>query len=224
MPYLFLCVIADNNFVIFKSFHQPQISLEQAAIQWMVRPNFRDEKPMDYTNSEKNEMRYQHKGYGKYGEIVNLFGWPALEDFWASVQKDYLAGITYSRNSDPTDNRILRMSRTAGADLTPLIHFWGIHPEDRAALKAKMNGEGLRPSAAIYDRLMHYRSVIPMDNQQFRAHANIIYPKGIDEGGSPHYGEGWYFVWLPKYNATHGAAAQRALDNIIKTYFPGGRP
>lgn len=203
---------------------QSQISIEQAAIQWMVRPNFRDGKPMDITNSEMNEVRYQHKGYGKYAEIVNLFGWEPLDNFWASVQEDYLAGITYSRNSDPTDSRIIRMSRKAGADLTPLVHFWGVHPDDPEALKKDIENEGIKPSAAIYDRLVYYKSIIPMDNQEFRDHANITYPKGIHDGKSPNYGEGWYYVWLPKYNESHGIAAQKALQDIIDRYFPNGRP
>lgn len=203
---------------------QSQISLEQAAIQWMVRPNFRDGKPMDITNSESNEVRYQHKGYGKYAEIVRLFGWEALEKFWSSVQEDYIAGITYSRNNDPTDNRILRMSRAAGADLTPLIHFWGVHPENRTALRADIKSEGIPDSAAIYDRLVYYKSIIPMNNQAFQDHANLTYPNGISDGHSPLYGEGWYYVWLPKYDTTHGTAAVSALEDIIDLYFPDGRP
>ncbi len=201
----------------------PRISIEQAAIQWMVRPNFRDGKPMDITDSETNEVRYQHKGYGKYAEIVNLFGWEAIQRFWASVQADHEAGIHYPSDGDPTDNRILRMSRAAGADLTPLIHFWGVHPDDRAALQADMRAEGIPASAEIYDRLVHYRSVIPRNNQEFRDHADIVYPNG-GVGPSPLYGEGWYFVWRPMYDEAHGAAALRAMDDIIALYFPDGRP
>jgi hypothetical protein len=59
---------------------------------------------MDITDSKANEVRYQHRGYGKYVEIVNLFGWKVLEDFWHSVNQDYLEGIKYPRNTDPTDN------------------------------------------------------------------------------------------------------------------------
>jgi hypothetical protein len=179
---------------------------------------------MDISNSEKNEVRYQHRGYGKYVEIVNLFGWEVLEQFWHSVHLNYLEGITYPRNSDPTDNRILRLSEKAGADLTPLVHFWGIHPEDPAALKREMKNTGLEPSPLIYDRLRHYKTLIPMSNDDFAAHAEIVYPKGIREGKNPNYGEGWYHTWLPLYNRTHGDAAGEARQEIIDTYFPEGRP
>ncbi len=200
------------------------ISLDQAAIMWMVTENFRKGKPMDISNSQANEVRYQHRGYAKYVEIAHLFGWKVLEEFWHSVNLDYLKGIEYRRNSDPTDNRILRLSQKAGADLTPLIHFWGIQPEDRTALKKTMVKNGLKPSPLIYDQLVHYKTLIPMNNAAFTRHAKTVNPKGIGKGRSPLYGPGWYHAWLPKYNDAHGVAAQAALQKIIDTYFPDGPP
>lgn len=227
LPYV---AVLDNGFGVDldtafgRSFDKPYVTLDQAAIMWMVTENFRQGKPMDISNSPANEVRYQHRGYGKYVEIVNLFGWKVLEGFWHSVHLDYIKGIEYPRNEDPTDNRILRLSRQAGVDLTPLVHFWGIHPDDPRKLKADMQAEGLKPSALIYDRLQHYSTLIPMTNAQFAEHARIVNPKGIGKGKDPLYGEGWYYVWLPKYSEEDGKAAQAALRNIIETYFPGGRP
>jgi hypothetical protein len=208
-----------------RSFDQPAISLDQAAIMWMVTQNFRDGKPMDISDSERNEVRYQHRGYAKYVEIANLFGWNTLEKFWRTYQLDYLKGIQpEDRNADPTDGRILRLSRQAGCDLTPLIHFWGVQPDNPAELRAAIAKHGLRPSAKIYDRLVHYMTLIPMSREEFARHAAVIYPKGIRPGQNPNYGEGWYYVWLQKYDRSHGEAARAALQRIIDTYFPHGRP
>jgi hypothetical protein len=157
-------------------------------------------------------------------EIVRLFGWDALSNFWRSVHEDYAKGITYPTNTDPTDNRMLRMSQAAGADLRPLIHFWGIQPVDQSGLKASIASLGLKPSKKIYDMLKHYQTIIPMNNQEFRNHARVIYPSGITQGSSPLYGEGWYYTWLPLYAGSHGTAAQKALQNIIDLYFPNGDP
>lgn len=214
----------DLDAAFGRSFHNDNITLDQAAIMWMVTENFRRGKPMDISNSETNEVRYQHRGYGKYVEIVKLFGWKALEDFWRSVQLDYIRGVEYERNADPTDNRILRMSKTAGADLTPLIHFWGVHPENPAALREAMAEAGLRPSPLIYDRLVHYKTLIPMSSADFAKHAAAIYPGGVRDGQNPRYAEGWYSVWLKKYDESHGRAARAALQAIIELYFPDGRP
>jgi hypothetical protein len=63
-----------------------------------------------------------------------------------------------------------------------------------------------------------------MDGEAFAAHANVVYPKGIRAGKNPNYGEGWYHTWLPKCNTAHGEVAQQALQAIIDTYFPNGRP
>lgn len=133
----------DLDTAFGRSFGKPSISLDQAAIMWMVTENFRKGNPMDVSRGQTNEMRYQHRGYGKYVEIASLFGWKALGDFWHSVNVDYLKGIEYRRNFDPTDSRIVRMSKQAGVDLTPLIHFWGVHPKDSAKLKEAMNENGL---------------------------------------------------------------------------------
>lgn len=214
----------DLDTAFGRSFSKPYVSLDQAAIMWMVTENFRQGNPMDTSNSPRNEMRYQHRGYGKYVEIAKLFGWEALDKFWHSVHLDYLKGIEYRRNSDPADSRILRMSKTAGADLRPLIHFWGIHPEDNQALKRDIDQAGLKASSLIYDRLLHYKTIIPMDNAEFANHAKTVNPRGIRAGRNPLYGEGWYYTWLPKYEKSHGVAAQAALQAIIELYFPDGRP
>ncbi len=216
------------NFSLDKAFslsmgNKEEISLEQAAIMWMVTMNFRQGNPMNITNSTKNEVRYQHRGYAKYVEIANLFGWDALHDFWYSVNTDYMNGITYNRNNDEADNRILRLSRSAGVDLRPLVHFWGVHPNRDDTLKQAMQREGLMPSPLIYDRLMHYKSMIPMNNEEFVAHADIVSPNR-DGSGNPDYGKGWYFVWESLYNESHGDSAQAAMQDIIDYYFPAGRP
>ncbi len=214
----------DLDTAFGRSFNNERLSLDQAAIMWMVTQNFRDGQPMDISNSSKNEVRYQHRGYAKYVEIAKLFGWQVLEGFWKSNQIDYLNGITYERNADPTDSRILRLSQQAGVDLTPLIHFWGVQPDDPSALRAAVGKAGLKPSATIYDRLQHYQTLIPMSREAFAQHAAVIYPKGVRDGQKPDFGEGWYTVWLKHYDHQHGEAAQAALQGILDAYFPEGRP
>jgi hypothetical protein len=196
-----------------------EISLDQAAIMWMVTENFRQGKPMDISNRPGDEVKYQHRGYGKYVEIANLFGWEALERFWHAENEGWQPGDPSPQNNDPTDDRILRLSKAAGADLTPLIHFWGIQPKDPNTLAEAIRNAGLKPSRKIHDRLQHYMSLIPMDNAEFRKHCDTIYPKGLGKPKNLLYGEGWYTVWLPKYNETHGQAAKVALEEIIDRYF-----
>jgi hypothetical protein len=120
------------------------------------------------------------------------------------------------------DNRILKLSLAAGVDLRPLIHFWGVHPQDTAALALAITNNNLQPSALICNRLVHYQSIIPMNNAQFGAHAQVFFNGPVPAGGNPDYGNGWYNVWLPLYNNLHADSAVAAMQNIIDLYFPGG--
>jgi Peptidase M60, enhancin and enhancin-like/N-terminal domain of M60-like peptidases len=221
--------LLDIDTAFGRSFgNQPHITREQAALNWMVTPNFRAGKAMDISNTTKDEVRYQHRGWGKYVDIAALFTWGALERF--NAEENRVADLTVPPASDGlsgVDSRIFRMSKEAGVDLTPLIHFWGVQPVDAVKLKAQMTAANLKPSALIYDRLVKYQSIIPMDNAAFRTHASVFLNKpasSITADQSPDYGEGWYFVWLPKYAAAEGQAAQAAMTAILAKYFPAGRP
>ena len=186
-----------------------EMTLDQAAITWMVTDHFRKGLPM-----AASEMMYQHRGHAKYVDVARLFGWDALSRFWHSVQVDYTRGTTYPKNADPADSRILRMSRSANADLTPLIHFWGVPPDDPDKLKTEIAQAGLKPSRAVYDLLLHYQSVIPMNHEAYLAHFNTMHPPGIKTNDKP----------LEDYQERNGLEARQALQKVIDLYFPGGRP
>ena len=186
-----------------------EMTLDQAALTWMVTDHFRQGQPMAAT-----EMMYQHRGHAKYVDIAKLFGWEALGRFWHSVQVDYTHGISYPKNADPADSRILRLSKAANADLTPLIHFWGVPPEEPDKLKAQMAEAGLKPSKAIYDRLLHYQGLIPMNHETYLAHFNAIHPRGAKTNDKP----------IAEYQEGNGLQAREALQKIMNRYFPAGRP
>ncbi len=203
--------------------NNPQITRDQAALNWMVTPNFRAGKPMDISNTTKDEVRYQQRGYAKYIEMAALFGWELIDSFYKQEQLDFINQVPGDGFTE-ADSRIFRFSKIAGADLRPLIHFWGLHPRDTAELRLRIAAENLQPSKLICDRLTHYQSIIPLDNAQFAEHANAFFGGSVPAGGDPDYGSGWYNVWLPQYNETHGAQAVQAMQDIIDLYFPEGCP
>ena len=200
------------------------IGRDVAAVNWMVTPNFRAGKPMDTSNTTKDEVKYQERGYAKYVEIAALFGWDKLEAFWGEENRVAIPG---KDPSTETDSRILRMSKAAGVDLTPLIHFWGVQPNNAPALKAAISAAGLQPSALIYDRLKVYQGLIPMDNAAFKTHTAVFLNKPATSisgaNRSLDYGEGWYSVWLNTYGSNNeGQAAQTAMNEIFKKYYVNG--
>ena len=206
----------------------PHLGREVAATNWMVTNNFRLGNPMDISDAETNEVRYQERGYAKYVEIAALFGWDKIGAYRASENR-----VFRKEEQDPgvklsiVDSQILRWSIAVGWDVTPLIHFWGVQPAYGAALRTAIAAANLKPSAVIYDRLLKYRPLIPMTNEAFQKHASVFVNKEISKinsARSPLYGEGWYFAQLNKYSPAEGQAAQIAFDNIISRYFPNGRP
>jgi Peptidase M60, enhancin and enhancin-like/N-terminal domain of M60-like peptidases len=217
--------VVDLDLAFGRSFsNQAQINRDQAAMNWMVTPNFRAGKAMDISNTTKDEVRYQHRGWAKYVEIAALFGWDKLSSFYRQENLDYTTPVA-SDGLSVVDSRIFRLSKSANADLTPLIHFWGVQPTDRVKLATAIAAAGLKPSALIYDRLLHYKAIVPLDNAAFTLHARTFLAKTvITAGASPDYGEGWYNLWLPLYDASLGTAAQGTINDIVTRYFPTGRP
>ncbi len=203
--------------------NNPQITRDQAALNWMVTPNFRAGNPMDISNTTKDEVRYQQRGYAKYIEMAALFGWEMIDSFYRKENLDFIAQTPGDGLTD-VDSRILRFSRAAGADLRPLVHFWGVHPKNAAVLKTRIDAENLQPSKLICDRLTHYKAILPADNAEFLVHANAFFGGSIPPGGDPDYGSGWYNIWKTQYNTSHGTLGKQAMQNIIDLYFPGGCP
>jgi hypothetical protein len=191
---------------------------DRAAVDWMVTVNFGNGAEMDYSDTEYDEFRYQHRGYAKYADIARLFGWDALKNFYYQENLDLIAG-TPGDGLSATDSRILRLSVAAGADLTPLIHFWGIHPENAAALRSKIVAKGLKRSTKVKNLLIRYRALIPADNAAFAEQFNAVYP-GMPDSDETRYGPGWYQVRMTQWDTGTARLAQRVIDNIVAQYFP----
>ncbi|MDO6604456.1 M60 family peptidase N-terminal accessory domain-containing protein [Arenibacter palladensis] len=211
-------------------------SIEEAAISWMITENFRTGNPMSsQTREYRQEFSYQPRGHAKYADLVRLFNWEAIEDFYANTSKMWDRGeINYSFpnrvNEIPTDDRILRMSQAAGYDLRPLIHFWGIHPIDSKNLEAEIQNNKLKKSTAIYDQLSYYKTIVPMDNTTFRNFGledfseSKIQKSSYYDHVSQSYYPGFLKKWWNDYDAAEGQAAVNQIQNILDLYFPDGRP
>ena len=209
----------DEAFYRSRRFDNKFRTLANTANAWMATENFNLEKPM-----VAEEMQYQLKGHAKYVEIANLFGWEVLNKYWYSINEDYEAGIHVKggRNSGDTDSLILRMSKAAGVDVTPLIYFWGRPPDDVAALKASIAAAKLPASAKIYDLLIKYKSAIPVNNQAFREFAQNWWEKQPSPKG--YMTERYHAALWDSWDEAYASKIRGNLQNIIDLYFPDGRP
>ncbi len=214
----------ELNEAVNYSFVPNTFDIDKTATHRMVSNTFGGERII--INSTTNEVRYQHRGYGHYFEIVHMFDWCPLRNFWRQEYIDFQNGIDHGINNQDIDSRILRMSVAAQADLRPLFHVFGILPQDTETLQNNLNQAGIEPSPAIYNRLQEYFELIPADNEAFVEYALFVYPNLYANGPSanPDYGVGWHYQKSLTYDAAEAQERTAILQSIIELYFPSGAP
>jgi hypothetical protein len=218
----------DNDTAFRQSRGAANYTVDDAAIHWMITENFRNGNPMDNSNTTLDEFRYQARGYAKYDDIARLFGWQALKNFFDQENLDFNAGTPTCFESPvcrdglaQVDSRILRLSKAADADLTPLIHFWGVHPDNSTALAQAITAAGLDNSTIVRDKLVYYAGIAPDNNTEFNAHFETVFPGRPTDCASPHYGCGWYNVWTDNFTESHADNITSTIQSLLTKYFPG---
>jgi hypothetical protein len=211
----------------------PHRTFDNTAIAWMTSFNFAPR----YVAMASGEKAYQMKGHAKYVDIARLFGWDKLEDYWYSYNEELENGDTSDFSND---GMILRLSESAGADVRPLLHFWGIHPENASTLAAAIATAGLPESAAVYDALAHYKSIVPANNAAFQTFAMNWWGHQPNPTGfwtESEHGRQWDTAeWFVENNdienrpngeiyvEASAADIQGYVDTLLTSYFPTGRP
>lgn len=188
------------------------ITLSDALNSWVLRPSF-----VDNVNMDAREAGYRFAGHADYVEINELFGEDTMSNFNYKANTHYVAtNGAYPDSYSRTDKRILVLSQTAGADLRPLIHLWGVKPVKAADLQSSIDDSNLRPSAKIYDRMIEYKSTVPVTQAEFDA----FYTKMGSSLSNPDF---WKAL-SSDFDPARGTAAIARIDELIRIYFPEGRP
>lgn len=214
----------DLNEAVLYSFVPNTFNIDKTATHRMVSNTFGSER--NISNTETDEVRYQHRGYGHYFEIVNILGWCPIRNLYAQEFIDFENdGIDYV-DEDDIDSRIIRMSDAAQADLRPLFHVFGILPQNPIAVQNSLVQAGVLPSLAVYNRLQTYFDLIPEDNIAFVNYALSVYPNLYNDGPveNPNYGVGWHYLKSLTYNAAEAQQRTVLLQSIVDLYFPNGEP
>lgn len=189
---------------------------DDAAIQWMFTNEFRAGQQMRHETGYE-QFAYRHRGHAKYADMARLFGWDATVRFYRLWNQEIDGDIPAITGLGGTDERILRMSIAAGADVRPLIHFWGIFPQDPAALEAQIQARGLAPSPAIRAHLLRYRdAVIPADNAAYQAIFARLYPKRPTDGDANI--REWNH-WLSRWDESLAAQVRAQIDRVVALYY-----
>ena len=186
----------------------------------LVADTFHEGDPRNTCSCTKNEVRYQHRGYAHYVDIVELYGWEALERFWHSESEAAAMGNPFPVNNQDQDDRMFRMSLAAGVDLRPLFHFWGLHPNDQEALAQRMEDNNLALPMSIKSKLHQYRDFIPSDYDEFVSFANELYPDFLNYSGDQFdFGAGWYKATAETFDEAKASKIEQALSDIIILYY-----
>lgn len=197
----------------------PDQNRDQAAMDWIMTHNFRDNAEMgcDPTieGAACHELRYQHRGYAKYVDIAVLFGWDQLGAINRVVYDRWLAqgGIefTYEKEFVEDDEYLRAAADTLGVNPMPLFHFWGVRgsPELEAQLAQ------LPPSPEIYERLMHYRSIVPRTRTGFQPWYDHNRPR-VD----PVHHDRYDWALANWDSEGLGQKALQQVDRVLRTWYP----
>ena len=214
----------DLNQAVKYSFVPNTFDIDKTATHRMVSDTFGAER--DISNTTTDEVRYQHRGYGHYFEIVNMLDWCPVRNFWKQEFIDFENGIDHGVNNQDIDSRMLRMSAAAQVDLRPLFHVFGILPQDPTALQNSLNQIEIVPSQTIYNRLQDYFVLIPEDNSAFVDYALSVYPNLYSDGptATPDYGVGWHYQKSLTYDTTEAQQRTEILQDILELYYPDNEP
>jgi alpha-L-fucosidase len=142
-----------------------------------------------------------------------------LSSYWYSFTSDYENSA--ARPTD-VDSLLLRLSRNAGVDIRPLFHFWGVPPVNTTTLATAIAAANLHASPAIYDTLVHYKSLVPTNHAAFQAFALNWWGKQPSTNGYSEERE--HAAQWEEFNEETAARIKKTVQKIIDTYFPDGRP
>jgi len=187
-------------------------TLDKTAVCWMMCQNFKNNNEMDQL-----EKQYQLKGHAKFVDIVRMFSWDVLGDYWRSFNDDYENGVSWNTDDDTL---LLRLSKAVGYDIRPLFRFWGVHPTWSDSLAAAFETENIPVSAEIYDMLVKYKALVPAGNAEFQAFALDWW--GYQPTSAGYMTEQDHASIWDTYDAAYADIIRTNVQNVIDQYFPDG--
>ncbi len=185
-------------------------TLENTAVAWMTVQNFKYQRPM-----ASGEKAYQLKGHAKFVEVARMFGWKVLGDYWKSFNEDYENKVSIKTD---TDSLLFRMTKHVGVDVTPLFHFWGIHPNNSGALRLRIQQAKIPSSPAVLAVLRKYMSLVPSDNAAFQSFARSWW--GHVPRSTGYWTERDHALIWNTYDEKHAELVRANIGKIIRIYFP----
>ena len=198
----------------FRFSSDENFTLNEAAIDWMITFNFRNNNDMgcDPTMDELvcDELRYQHRGYAKYIDMAKHLGWETVHNMNNVFYDTWTTGGVGSL--DVTKNNVLEAAAESnGVNVSPLFHFWGLAPS--SSLQAQL--EVLPQSSEIYNQLIAYYNIIPGTQAEFLPWRDILL-----NSKDPVHHDRINDVYNNYESENYAEQMQDQICSIIELYFP----
>jgi len=196
----------------FKNSAYQGMTMDLAAMDWMVTHNFRNDMPIGHDPTIdpaiNDQLRYQHRGHGPIVDFAWLFGWDKLgETYGKMYDGSYPAPPEHSWSHVRTrDQLVAASSEVTGVDTSPFWYFWGWQPSPE--LMADL-GNRFPQSPAIRERIEFYRSLVPADAAGFEQWIDRIVE--LNDGLQ----EQRWFTYRDPFESTIRGEMQAQFDRIL---------
>ena len=209
---------------------QQRLNREESVMDWFISPNFRSGKEMHYKDRSfnlggldwtGNELMYQSRGHAKYIEIAALFGWDAvgkINKYYYDLGLDTSVFPDIIAHYPERDPFMLQASKSAGINLLPLFHIWGMIPSSDIIEELST----LEYPQEIKNRILQYRSIVPRNKAAFVSYYNTMRAKNKNPGGNKIRWESMVssgFGDYPEYNEQVANQIITQIDLILCKYY-----
>jgi len=223
--------LATNNLVYgmtiddaFRSSYSGKVTSDEAAFDWIITNNFRNNLPMAYDNSvpmpDQDMLKYQFRGWAKYKDIAKLFGFATgigkvNGEFYTAGQQQASFACPSRPYVVARDEYIKKASAALGVNMAPLFHFWGIVPSSATITELATNYPiTTNPVATqkIADLIVYYKdSVAPKNITEYTTRHNQMYSKmGYQQ---PRYDE-----YITQFDSIFAQNIQNQFTHILTQY------
>lgn len=201
----------DSAFVYSQN---QRLTLEEATLDWIVTPNFYEGRRIGYVSDGPwDQLLYQSRGLVKLVDIAKMFGW---EEFGKINQYFYdyqIQNPSWSPYSLEDDQFIAAASEALGVNMAPHFEFHGILPSD-SLVRVLWD---IPTSEVVKERILHYRSIVPNDNDAFQPWYHSIIPDLDPNFHTPR----WDSLSVI-YDEGYASRITARIDSIIHKYYELG--
>ncbi|MEM7296719.1 MAG: M60 family peptidase N-terminal accessory domain-containing protein, partial [Bacteroidota bacterium] len=191
-----------------------RLTFEEATLDWILTPRFYNGYRIGWDTvrnvQDWDQMLYQSRAFVKYVDIVKMFGWEAYGDINNYFYQYQIDNPDWDPYGLGDDEFIRAASEVLGVNMAPHFEFHGILPSDALVEELKL----MDLSETVKDRILYYRSIVPVNNDELQIWYDAVIDKLSDEFHDPRWNE-----YQANYNETTANKIVARIDTILAKYY-----